>query len=210
MIDHAYDGFLRPKTGLLPKFLPEEHLLTIEDVHRGPFHIWVGMQGTVFVDIDGTVADLEHRRKYVASKPKNYPAFERGIRDDRPIMQVINTVIRLYEAGWTVVMCSGRREVQREATVAWLSKHNVPYHALYMRHEFEYEVPGDPSSGVKKSRKGGLMPDYRADYIVKKELLDQARSDGYDPDVVFDDRDQVVQMWRDNGIPVVQVAEGDF
>ena len=37
-----------------------------------------------------------------------------------------------------------------------------------------------------------------------------AYKDGFDPDVVFDDRDQVVEMWRANGIPVVQTAEGDF
>jgi hypothetical protein len=45
---------------------------------------------------------------------------------------------------------------------------------------------------------------------VKQELLNAARADGHDPDVVFDDRDGVVQMWRDNGIPVVQVAKGNF
>jgi hypothetical protein len=27
---------------------------------------------------------------------------------------------------------------------------------------------------------------------------------------VFDDRQQVVDMWRDNGLTVFQVAEGDF
>jgi len=28
--------------------------------------------------------------------------------------------------------------------------------------------------------------------------------------MVFDDRDQVVKMWRDNGIVVFQVADGNF
>jgi len=27
---------------------------------------------------------------------------------------------------------------------------------------------------------------------------------------VFDDRQQVVDMWRDNGLTVFQVADGDF
>ena len=27
---------------------------------------------------------------------------------------------------------------------------------------------------------------------------------------VFDDRDKVVQMWRENGVPCFQVAKGDF
>lgn len=202
---------LQPKTGLLPKYVPEDEWLIMEDVHRGPFAIWVGMKGTVFVDIDGTVADLQHRRKYVAMKPKNYPMFEKGIPHDKPIQWVIDAVNRLYDAGWTVVMCSGRRETQKAATEEWLARHGVRYHAFYIRHEFEFNVPGVPSSGYKLTKKGDkYKPDYRHDYIVKKELLDQARADGFDPDVVFDDRDQVVAMWRENGIPVVQTAEGDF
>ena len=28
--------------------------------------------------------------------------------------------------------------------------------------------------------------------------------------MVFDDRQQVVDMWRDNGLTVFQVADGDF
>lgn len=206
MSDHDYDRFLRPKTGLLPKFLPEENLLTMEDVHKGPFHIWTGMKGTVFVDIDGTVADLTHRRVFVRSKPKNWPAFERAIPNDTPIQWVIDAVRTLYEAGWTVVMMSGRSETSKEATVAWLAKYGVPYHAIYMRRQWEYDENGD----VKLTRKGKPLGDFRRDDIVKEELLGVARADGYDPDVVFDDRDQVVAMWRRLGIPVVQVAEGDF
>lgn len=206
MTEHAYDRFLRPKTGLLPKFLPEEHLLTMEDVHKGPYHIWIGMKGTVFVDIDGTVADLEHRRKYVATKPKNWPAFERAIPLDTPIQHVIDAVNTLYDAGWTVVMMSGRSEVSKEATVKWLADNGVQYHDIFMRRKWEFDENGE----VKLTRKGKPLGDYRRDDIVKEELLAAAREKGYDPDVVFDDRDQVVVMWRRLGIPVVQVAEGDF
>jgi len=198
--------YITPKTGLLPKHVPEDQWLVMEDVHLGYTSIWTGMYGTLFCDIDGTIADLEHRRVYVATKPKNYPAFEKGIIDDAPIHHIIGAVQRLHDAGWKVVMCSGRRETQKIATVAWMEQYHVPYDALYMRREFVYNADGS----VKLTRKGDPMPDYRADYIVKKELLDAARADGWVPDVVFDDRDQVVKMWRENGIPVIQVAEGDF
>ena len=185
--------YLKLKEGLLPKYVPEDEWLVMHDVHQGPFAIWVGLQGTLFCDIDGTIADLEHRRKYIATKPKNYPAFERTIAQDTPILHVINAVRRLYDEGWKVVMCSGRRETSRSVTKAWLERYSVPYDALYMRREFER----DPETGANKlTKKGKPLPDYRSDYIVKKELLDWARADGYDPDVVFDDRDQVVKMWR--------------
>jgi len=198
--------YLKPKVGTLPKYVPDHEWLIMEDVRHGPFCIWVNMKGTVFVDIDGTVADLAHRRKFIAVQPKDYPAFEKGIPDDLPIHWVINAVARLFDAGWKVVMCTGRRETHREATEKWLAEHGVRYHAFYIRAEYEYNVDGT----VKKTRKGKPKPDHRHDYIVKAELLAQARADGFDPDVVFDDRNQVVEMWRANGIPVVQTAEGDF
>ena len=197
---------IQPKDRLLPKYIPEADWLLMEDVHQGEYSIWVGMKGTVFVDIDGTIADLAHRRVYVRSKPKNWPAFERAIPNDTPIQWVIDAVNRLYDAGWTVVMMSGRSETSKAVTVKWLADFGVQYHAIYMRRQFEYDEDG----AIKLTRKGKQLGDYRRDDIVKEELLRVAQADGFSPDVVFDDRDQVVVMWRGLGVPVVQVAEGDF
>jgi hypothetical protein len=52
--------------------------------------------------------------------------------------------------------------------------------------------------------------DHREDSIVKQEMLDKIRLDGYNPTLVFDDRARVVEMWRKNGIKCFQVAEGNF
>ena len=52
--------------------------------------------------------------------------------------------------------------------------------------------------------------DFRSDDIIKAELLAKVRADGYEPIMAFDDRNQVVRMWRANGVPCAQVAEGDF
>lgn len=190
----------------IPDGVPMDVQLMMTDVHRGPYMIDVRAKGTVFVDIDGTVADLAHRRKFVRNGAKNWVAFVKGIPHDTPIQWVIDAVNRLYDVGWTVVMMSGRTETSQPETVEWLAKHGVKYHAIYMRREFEYNEDGT----VKLTRKGKPLGDFRRDDIVKEELLGVARADGHDPDVVFDDRDQVVNMWRRLGIPVVQVAEGDF
>jgi len=139
-------------------------------------------------DIDGTIADLTHRRVFIITHPTNYPAFEAGISDDKPIQHMIDTVKSFYAMGWTVILCSGRGNQQRTATTEWLAKHGVPWHALYMRTE----------------------KDYRKDDIIKGELLDQIIADGHKPALVLDDRDRVVDMWRARGIPCVQVAPGNF
>lgn len=207
-ISYRYPSYIRPKGGeLLPMHLPQDEVITLTDVHLGDSYIWTGMKGVLFCDIDGTIADLAHRRVYVASKPKNWPAFERTMNLDTPIQNIIDAVNALHAAGWTVVMCTGRGAQNRDITIEWLNKHGVKFDKLYTRARYEIDPEtGDPVLSKKGSPKG----DYRRDDIVKEELLMQARADGFDPDVVFDDRDQVVRMWRRVGVPCIQVAEGDF
>jgi len=52
--------------------------------------------------------------------------------------------------------------------------------------------------------------DYRSDEVFKKDVLDGLIDNDIKPDLVFDDRNSVVDMWRRNGIPCFQVADGDF
>lgn len=162
--------------------------LTIRDVHLGNQTIPLHPAGTLICDIDGTVADLEHRRVYVTTKPSNWAAFEKLIPEDTPIVHVIEAVQTLRAAGWNVIMCSGRGSQSRVVTEKWLKDNGVEYDHMYMR----------------------AHKDYRRDDIIKSELLDQIIADGFIPTRVFDDRNQVVEMWRARGIHCVQVAEGDF
>jgi hypothetical protein len=141
-------------------------------------------------DIDGTLADCSHRQHHVERKPKDWDAFFTGMADDRPHRHVFAVMDALFRDGETIVYCSGRPERYRRLTAEWLEKHACSGQTdnLYMR-------------------KDG---DYRADFIVKAELLAQIRADGFNPVMAFDDRQQVVDMWRDNGVPCAQVAKGDF
>jgi len=52
--------------------------------------------------------------------------------------------------------------------------------------------------------------DRRPDYVVKLDLLNRMRHDKFDPYMVFEDRSQVVKMWRDAGIRCLQVCEGEY
>jgi hypothetical protein len=143
---------------------------------------------TIVFDLDGTVTNPEHRQHFVRGNPKNWNAFAAGIPLDAPHQDIIWLLKVLKSAGCVILLASGRGEESRVDTMDWLMKHNVPFDALYMRNR----------------------NDYRPDDIVKKELLDQMRSDGHDPYMVFDDRDSVVNMWRKNGIRCMQVAPGNF
>jgi len=50
--------------------------------------------------------------------------------------------------------------------------------------------------------------DYKPDYEHKKELLDLLPKDRIA--FILDDRDQVVNMWRENGLTCLQVDAGAF
>jgi hypothetical protein len=148
----------------------------------------------VVFDIDGTLANIEHRLDYVRSKPKNWKAFDAGIPNDKvnePVAAIFRTFLTRVGLGNAVdiVLASGRNERSRQATEDWLYENGlIGYQKLYMR----------------------KADDFRGDDIVKQEILaDIVRDFGRKPDMVFDDRPRVVRMWRRNGIFVFDVYQGE-
>jgi hypothetical protein len=65
---------------------------------------------------------------------------------------------------------------------------------------------GVPHAGLHMRRTG----DSRKDSIVKKEIFERELKHAWHIVAVFDDRNQVVKMWRSLGLTVFQVADGDF
>lgn len=139
-------------------------------------------------DIDGTVADLSHRLHHIEKQPKDWDAFFADCHKDVPIGHVRQLLQDLSKSGAKIVYVSGRSDQVRSETAAWLLGHLFPAGELYMR----------------------TAGDHRPDNIVKAELLDELLDDGFRPIMAFDDRNQVVVMWRQKGVPCAQVAEGDF
>ena len=148
------------------------------------------MTKVIVFDIDGTLANIEHRRAFVATKPKNWKAFNAGIPNDTPhedIVDLVN-VFRECRDYHRIILCSGRGEEQRKVTERQMDSFGVRYAQLYMR----------PAN------------DHRPDYIVKVELLQQIRKEHGEPKFWFDDRQQVVDAIRAEGVRVLQVCAGDF
>ena len=53
--------------------------------------------------------------------------------------------------------------------------------------------------------------DYRPDFEVKKEIYNgKIAILGYNIDFALDDRNQIVDMWREMGIKTLQVEPGNF
>jgi predicted kinase len=141
------------------------------------------MKPCIIFDIDGTLANCSHRVHHVNGSKKNWPAFMDGIPRDTPHAQVIlmNELIAQH-SNFDIILCSGRSEDERKTTEEWLLRYGVLYNKMFMR----------------------ASKDYRADHIIKRELLGQIREEGWEPFLVFDDRQCVVDMWRSEGLFVLQ------
>jgi predicted kinase len=139
----------------------------------------------IICDIDGTVAIRGDRDIYDEGK----------VHLDTPNQAVIGLVRDAISLGDTALFTSGRSEGCRAATKMWLDEYVVSLnhyrpnpHMLFMR-------PAD---------------DKRKDYIVKLELFNKNIRDAYNVRYALDDRNQVVNMWRELGLTCLQVAEGNF
>lgn len=150
---------------------------------------------TVIFDLDGTLADIETRR-VISIKENGKMDWDiffdpNNISLDTPNRPVITIARLLKESGHRIVILSGRSKVTKDATRDWLKQFDVPFDVLKMR----------PNNKEFK-----FMPDDQ----LKKLWLDQLFPNTDDILCVFDDRDKVVKMWRENGLPCLQVAEGNF
>ena len=89
----------------------------------------------IVVDLDGTLCDVSRRRQYVASKPRNWNAWNAGIINDRPIPQVLE-VLNALKDRFPIFFVSGRSDDYRDVTLKWFEKYGImehDYNGLLMR-----------------------------------------------------------------------------
>lgn len=92
----------------------------------------------------------------------------------------------IAEYGVEVVGLSGRDEKFRAVTEKWWNDNRIAYSAFFMR----------------------PRGDVRMDAIVKYELFKEHIEPNYNVLGAFDDRPQVIRMWRTIGVPVFDVGNG--
>jgi hypothetical protein len=88
----------------------------------------------------------------------------------------------------TLIILSGREDKSKEHTCSWLKENKINFDNIYMR-------------------KTG---DFRKDSIIKKEIYDEFIKDKYTVMGVFDDRPQVVRMWKELGLFVFNVYQDPY
>ena len=145
----------------------------------------------VIVDIDGTLAefDADYVKEWVLGPEKQWQPFFEFMADAAPIEAIKRLVTLLNAQQQAIVLCSGRPNSHRHYTEAWLTRHAIPYDAIYLRPDGQDLVP---------------------DEEVKRQALEEIRAEGYAPWLVIDDRQAVVEFWRSTGLTCLQCAPGDF
>jgi len=143
----------------------------------------------VIFDIDGTLADIRHRRPFLNGKNPDWKSFNSLMGNDEKNRPVVELYTTLWETKkYELILVSGRSEDQRQVTEQWLFWNEIPFSKLMLR----------PSK------------DFRPDSEIKKEILDKLLMENKNILFVVDDRQSVVDMWRENGITCLQCDVGDF
>jgi hypothetical protein len=118
------------------------------------------------------------------------------VSEDMPNMPVIRVVRALAYAGESFVVVSGRLNVCWKDTV-------------YMLYQHVFTQPSaawNPEHLFMRDEARQYMPDHE----LKRELLYQELIPRYNIVGAIDDRHKVVEMWRQEGIFCMQVADGNF
>ena len=144
----------------------------------------------VVVDIDGTIAKVGDRLKYLQQEKKDWDAFYEHCDEDEPIKDIIELIELMQIHEYNIVFCTGRRESVRKKTEYWLFKN------IWCLREYKLLM-----------RKDG---DWRHDTEVKPELLQKASITPDDVYFILEDRDSMVAKWRELGYRCLQVANGKF
>jgi hypothetical protein len=147
----------------------------------------------IVVDLDGTLCDCSHR-VHLAQAGK-WNEFYAGIPSDKISQPIANLVTVMEEAGYQILICTGRDETHRNITTDWLIEKGLApiITNILMRPKNDFKTP---------------------DHVIKIQTLhgffgspERARES-----VLFtlDDRDRVVEAWRNAGFVCLQVQAGAY
>jgi FMN phosphatase YigB (HAD superfamily) len=141
----------------------------------------------IICDLDGTLADIRVRLKHLEGKKKDWKSFNKSIETD-DLHEWCRQILIRFRSDHKIIIVSGRTDELKKETKAWLEKFDVPFDYIFMR----------------------KAKDFRPDNLIKLEIYENQIRDKFSVLFVLDDRQKVVDMWRAEGLVVLQCAPGDF
>ena len=136
----------------------------------------------IICDLDGTLAINDHGRDYYNATDCDKDAI------NIPVCTIVEWA---YINNYQIIFLSGREDKYEEPTRRFLDR------CGFFKGMYELVM--------RKTE------DNRKDSIIKWELYEEhIKPLKLEILFILDDRNQVVEMWRDKGFTVFQVAKGDF
>lgn len=169
----------------------EEQYYTYIKPYKYDYNYNPKLPDCIIADLDGTLAinplvqkqkgNWEYQRSF-------YDPTDEDVEKDLLCKQVQDAIEGYYNGDNDIKLFvfSGREDSCRKGTEKWLRQ--IDYDELYMR-----------ESG-----------DNRPDTIVKKEMYDEHIKDKYNVLAVFEDKNSVIEMWRDLGLYVFDCNQRGF
>lgn len=155
--------------------------------HRHP----AGVDSTtaVIFDLDGVIADAEHRQHFLHMDAPDWDGFYDSAARD-PVLEHGRALVNAISREHLVVVLTGRIEAVSVMSRAWLDDHGVRWDVFISRPEDD--------------------DDTRHVLDYKREELIRLGSLGYRVDVAIDDNRKIVAMYREMGTPAVYVHSGYY
>ena len=145
----------------------------------------------VIVDMDGTLSDATHRSHLAQSG--QWDEFHSASKDD-PVREAVADFCRVCGHEFELIILTGRNEKFRNQTNEWLKAMGLAscFSQLLMRPDDDFR----PDIEMKIA----LLEDF---FGSKESVLEEVS-------FCLDDRDKVVEGFRDYGLDCWQVKQGDY
>lgn len=142
----------------------------------------------IIVDLDGTLCNKDWRQHLYDKTPRNWGHINAAAEFDQPNDWCLEIVRLFAMQNYKIIFLTGRAATKdsKVVTEKWLMMHVGP--------GIDYGLLMRPAR------------DHRDDTIVKTEIYCKEIAPMYDVLFAIDDRQSVVQMWRDIGVTCLDCA----
>ena len=140
-----------------------------------------GDKKIIVCDLDGCIANEDHRAHFRQTEKKDWNSYFAGIPNDTVYQEVVDMVNR-WSATHTIVLSTGRPDTTQHETLAWLRNvANVKFDYLFMRNG----------------------SDRRPASFIKLDILNKLPK--HKIEMVLDDSPTCVRMYREQKLKVIPV-----
>ncbi len=148
-------------------------------------------QKVILIDIDGTIANIDHRKHLILGETPDWDAFYKACVDDTPIVAMIKVIKGDLEGNSAIpVFVTGRSDLVRRETAEWLDKYFFDGDLQDRNPALHMRVHGD----------------HQEDFELKKGFVNSLSE--FEILGAYEDRPQVIRMYEELKIPVIDTGPG--